>query len=107
MLRVTTQEMIETPTLQVEKTEMLLVLLSFLNHISDRKMEKFVQMLKLFFPDSSTPDKLQSGKIKLGYFIQCLWYCTKMYQVTVEVLEGNLLYVQNGTSMLRKLSFCE
>ena len=33
-------------------------------------MEMFVQMSKIYFPDSDIPDKLQLGRTKIGYLVQ-------------------------------------
>ena len=34
-------------------------------HVSSRTMEMFVQMSKVYFPDSDIPDKLQLGQTKI------------------------------------------
>ena len=45
-------------------------------HVSSRMMEMFVQMSKVYFPDSDIPDKLQLGQTKIGYLV--VWLSTQL-----------------------------
>ena len=56
--KVTVQQTFSVVTPQVKKTEILMVLQAVLCHVSSRTMEMFVQMSKVYFPDSDIPDKL-------------------------------------------------
>ena len=56
--KVTVQQTFSVVTPQVKKTEILVVLQAVLCHVSSRTMEMFVQMSKVYFPDSDIPDKL-------------------------------------------------
>ena len=63
--KVTIQQTFSVATPQVKKTEFLMALQAVLCHVSSRTMEMFVQMSKVYFPDSDIPDKLQLGRTKI------------------------------------------
>ena len=68
--KVTVQQTFSVATRQVKKTKILMALQAVLCHVSSRTMEMFVQMSKVYFPDSDIPDKLQLGRTKIGYLVQ-------------------------------------
>ena len=59
--KVTVQQTFSVATPQVKKTEILMALQAVLCHVFSRTMKMFVQMSKVYFPDSDIPDKLQLG----------------------------------------------
>ena len=62
--KVTVQQTFSVLTPQMKKTENLMDLQAVLCQVSSRAMEMFMQMSKVYFPDSDTPDKLQLGWTK-------------------------------------------
>ena len=68
--KVTVQQTFSVATSQMKKTEILMALQAVLCHVSSRTMEMFVQMSIVYFPVSDIPDKLQLGRIKIGYLVQ-------------------------------------
>ena len=65
--KVSVQQTFSVATPQVKKTEINMALRAVLCHVSSRTMEMFMQMSKVYFPDS---DKLQLGWTKVGYLVQ-------------------------------------
>ena len=68
--RVTVQLIFSVATPQVKQTEIFMALQAVLCYISSRTMEMFVQISKVYFPDSDIPHKLQVGREKIRYLIQ-------------------------------------
>ena len=52
------QETFTIPSYQVKKAEILLAVHSFLIHTRQKKMEKYVKLTKVLFPDSKIPEQL-------------------------------------------------
>ena len=60
--KVTVQQTFNLATPQMKKTEILVALQCVLGHVSSRTMEIFLQISKVYFPDSDIPEKMQSGR---------------------------------------------
>ena len=54
---------------QVKEAEVLMAVQSVTNHVSNRTMEKFATISKVFFSDSQIASRVELGRTKIGYLI--------------------------------------
>ena len=68
---------------QVKEAEVLMAVQSVTNHVSNRTMEKFATMSKVFFPDSQIASRVELGRTKIGYLITfdlASYYMTQLFR---------------------------